>query len=112
MSFASAPLDGVAVPPAQLRWDPYPIPVAQTDFIDGLLTVAANGSLAAQRGMAIHLYLANCSMHDRYCLNADGEMLIVPQTGGLTAHTECGMLQVVPGLQSNRRCRSDGPFLR
>jgi homogentisate 1,2-dioxygenase len=92
-----APFEAAAVPPAQLRWDPYPVPAAPTDFIDGLLTVAANGSIAGQCGMAVHLYLANCSMGDRYCLNADGELLIVAQQGGLSVHTECGTLHVVPG---------------
>ena len=92
----AAPLDG-APPPAQLRWDPYPTPAARTDFVDGLLTVAANGSLAAQTGMAVHLYLANDSMNRRYCVNADGELLIVPQQGRLVARTECGVLEATPG---------------
>ena len=92
-----APLTDSPPPPMPLRWDPYPIPAVETDFVDGLLTVAVNGSLAGQSGMAIHLYLANCSMRDRYFLNADGEMLIVPQCGSLTAHTECGIVHVVPG---------------
>jgi len=94
---AGAPLDGAPIPPTQLRWDPFPVPAVHTDFVDGLLTIAANGSLAGQYGMAVHLYLANRSMRDRYCLNADGEMLIVPQQGGLTAHTECGLLHIIPG---------------
>ena len=94
---ASSPLEGAIVPPVQLRWDPFPIPVAKTDFIDGLLTIGVNGSLAGQSGTAIHLYLANSTMEDRYCLNADGELLIVPQIGRLTAHTECGTLYLGPG---------------
>ncbi len=94
---ASSPLGETMVPPMQLRWDPYPVPAAKTDFLDGLLTIAVNGSLEGQSGMAIHLYLANCSMDDRYALNADGELLIVPQLGRLTAHTECGALHLGPG---------------
>ena len=94
---ASAPLKNVEVPPVQLRWDPYPIPPATTDFVDGLLTIAVNGSLAQQIGMAVHVYLANASMDGRYFLNADGELLIVPQMGALTAVTECGILHVVAG---------------
>ena len=73
------------------------MPVASTDFVDGLLTIAANGSLAGQSGMAVHLYLANQSMNDRYFLDADGELLIVPQQGRFTAHTECGILELGPG---------------
>ena len=94
---AGAPLPDPFVSPMPLRWDPYPLPAVETDFVDGLLTIAVNGSLAGQSGMAIHLYLANCSMRNRYFVNADGEMLIVPQRGSLTAHTECGILHVVPG---------------
>jgi homogentisate 1,2-dioxygenase len=33
----------------------------------------------------------------RYGLNADGELLIVPQLGRLNAHTECGILELGPG---------------
>ena len=31
-------------PPNQLRWDPLPMPDAPTDFVDGLVTMAGNGS--------------------------------------------------------------------
>jgi homogentisate 1,2-dioxygenase len=94
---AWSPLTDAQVPPVQLRWDPYPIPASKTDFVDGLITVAVNGSLAQQIGMAVHVYLANSSMIDRYVSNADGELLIVPQLGSLTAVTECGILHVTPG---------------
>ena len=93
----SSPLQNPMVPPVPLRWDPLPIPAAHTDFIDGLLTVAANGSVAGQCGMAVHVYLANRSMTERYFVNADGELLIVPQLGSLVAHTECGVLELAPG---------------
>ena len=59
----------------------------------GLFTVAANGDARAQTGIGIHLYVANESMTDRYFYNSDGELLIVPQQGGLVVHTECGILQ-------------------
>jgi len=92
----SAPLGGAAIPD-QLRWDPFPMPQMPCDFIDGLITMAANGDVLTQNGIGIHLYLANRSMQDRYFYNADGEMLVVPQSGGLRMHTECGVLQVTPG---------------
>ncbi len=88
---------GVLVPPDPLRWHPVPIPEAPTDFIDGLRTVAANGDADAQSGMAAHLYLANRSMPQRALVNADGEMLLVPQQGALTLTTELGVLDVAPG---------------
>ena len=56
----------VEAPPNQLRWDPLPMPVDATDFIDGWVTMAGNGSPAAQTGCAIHLYAANRDMQGRY----------------------------------------------
>ncbi|RQU21829.1 homogentisate 1,2-dioxygenase [Burkholderia cenocepacia] len=83
-------------PPNQLRWDPLPMPVEPTDFIDGLVTMAGNGSAAAMNGCAIHLYAANRSMQDRFFYSADGELLIVPQQGRLFIATEFGRLDVEP----------------
>jgi homogentisate 1,2-dioxygenase len=47
--------------------------------------------------MAAHLVLANRSMTRRAFVNADGEMLIVPQQGRLRVTTELGLLDVAPG---------------
>ncbi len=92
-----APFAEAETPPNQLRWDPFPIPDAATDFIDGLFTVAGNGDCAQQVGIGIHLYAANRPMHDRFFSNADGEMLLVPQQGALRLATELGLLDVAPG---------------
>jgi homogentisate 1,2-dioxygenase len=93
----SGPFTEVPAPPNQLRWNPIPIPTKKTDFIDGIITLGGNGDPATQSGVAIHLYAANASMHDRFFYNADGELLIVPQEGGLTLHTELGILAIAPG---------------
>src|SRR5690349_15452372 len=37
--FGAAP-----VSPDQMRWNPLPLPQARTDFLDGLFTMAGNGS--------------------------------------------------------------------
>src|SRR6202162_806343 len=74
----SAPFDEVPTPPNQLRWTPIPIPSQRTDFVDGLITMAGNGNTHTHSGVAIHIYVANASMTDRFFYNADGEMLIVP----------------------------------
>ena len=84
------------VTPDQLRWDPLPIPAAPTDFIDGLFTMAGNGSAASQSGIGIHLYAANRDMQGRFFYDADGELLIVPQQGRLVIATELGVLEVEP----------------
>ena len=108
------------VTPDQLRWDPLPMPgmdaqmsgaamhslraqdaqerppTQSVDFIDGLVTMAGNGSPAAQSGIGVHMYAANASMHGRYFYDADGELLIVPQQGRLHIETELGVLDVAP----------------
>ncbi|MCI1728376.1 MAG: homogentisate 1,2-dioxygenase [Chiayiivirga sp.] len=89
--FGSAP-----VTPDQLRWSPLSLPAAPTDFIDGLFTMAGNGSPAAQAGIGVHLYAANRDMRGRYFYSADSEWLIVPQQGRLRLCTELGVLDVEP----------------
>jgi len=93
----TSPCDEVATTPNQLRWDPLPVPDEPADFIDGLVTVATNGDARAQVGIGIHVYRANKSMDDRFFYNSDGELLIVPEQGGLIVHSECGVLAAVPG---------------
>ncbi|MBL8345243.1 MAG: homogentisate 1,2-dioxygenase [Rubrivivax sp.] len=95
----SGAAEGVAMPPDPLRWAPADIPEAKatpTDFVDGVRTVVVNGDPEAQTGMAAHLVLCNTSMQ-RAFVNADGEMLLVPQQGALTVTTELGVLEVEPG---------------
>src|SRR5690606_19802460 len=84
------------VSPDQLRWNPLPFPDAPTDFVDGLFTMAGNGSPAAQAGVGIHLYAANRDMQGRYFYDADGELLLVPQQGRLRIASEFGVLEVEP----------------
>ena len=91
---------GVLAPPDPMRWSPVPIPAAgevALDFIDGLRTIVVNGDEQAQTGMAAHLVLANRSMARRAFVNADGEMLIVPQQGRLSITTELGVIEAAPG---------------
>jgi homogentisate 1,2-dioxygenase len=45
----------------------------------------------------VHVYLATRSMQRRAFVNADGEMLVVPQQGRLRIVTEMGVLAVGPG---------------
>ena len=47
--------------------------------------------------MGAHVYLVTRSMEDEYFYNADGEMLFVPQQGGLRLWTEFGIIDIEPG---------------
>ena len=94
----SAPLAEIEAPFNRLRWNPLPLPDAgaRVDFIAGLVTIAGNGDVATQVGCAAHVYCANASM-TRVAMNADGELLIVPQQGALVVVTELGRLAITPG---------------
>jgi len=72
------------------------MPDRETDFVDGLVTMAGNGDPGTQTGCGIHLYAANRSMRDRFFYDADGELLIVPQQGRLRLATEMGLLDIEP----------------
>ncbi len=89
----------MAVPPEPMRWHPIPFEASAdtTDFVDGMHTLAANGDAEMHAGVAAHVYLAGRSMTRRAFVNADGEMLLVPQQGRLLITTEMGMLEVKPG---------------
>jgi len=93
------PFDELAPDPNRLRWDPLPLPREDEpqDFIDGLFTVGGNGDLTTRNGIAIHLYAANKSMHGRYFVDSDGELLLVPELGTVIVHTELGPLRLSPG---------------
>ena len=93
----SAPFEDVEATPSQLRWSPFPIPGKSTDFVDGIITLGGNGSVATQAGMAAHIYAANASMTDRYFYDADGEMLVLPQQGRARFVTELGVIEGSPG---------------
>ncbi|GGP70410.1 homogentisate 1,2-dioxygenase [Streptomyces variabilis] len=92
----SAPFTQTVPDPNRLRWNPLPDPDEGTDFLAGLWTLGGNGDVAQRSGMAVHLYHATASMR-RVFSDADGELLIVPERGGLLLRTEFGMLHVEPG---------------
>ena len=84
--------------PEPMRWHPIPFEEGvETDFVDGMRTLAANGDPDAQAGVGSLVYLANKSMDKRAFVNADGELLIVPQQGRLVITTELGVLDLKPG---------------
>jgi homogentisate 1,2-dioxygenase len=95
-ALASGPF-GVDVSPNRLRWDAPAYPVGEVDFVDGLLTFGGNGDVLTRTGIGIHWYRATASMTDKYFVDADGELLVVPQDGRLHVATELGVLHVAPG---------------
>ena len=93
----SPPFTEIDTPANRFRWDPWPMPATATDFVDGIVTIGGSGSPDSQSGVAAHVYAANASMGNRYLLNVDAEMLILPQEGALRIRTELGVLLVSPG---------------
>lgn len=93
----TAPFTETVPDPNRLRWNPLPQPAPGTDWLAGLWTLGGNGDAAQRTGMAVHLYHANAAMTDRVFGNSDGELLIVPEHGGLLLVTELGLLPARPG---------------
>ncbi|MBB3694128.1 homogentisate 1,2-dioxygenase [Sphingomonas sp. BK580] len=89
--------DAAPLAPNRLRWDPLAAPEAPTDLIDGMATMLANRDPAELEGVALHVYAANRDMTDRVFMDADGELLFLPQAGRLRLDTELGRVDVAPG---------------
>jgi homogentisate 1,2-dioxygenase len=87
----------LAVTPNQLRWNPLPMPQSETDFVDGIKTIAGNGDLFSQAGIAIHIFACNKEMQEKFFYNADGEMLVVAEKNRVRFLTELGVLEIGSG---------------
>ena len=101
VAYEGAPL--FAAPPSQdplapnrLRWDPPRLPDGK-DFVDGIATMLHARAAEELEGCAVHVYRATRSMEGRVFVDADGELVIVPQQGPIELQTELGRLQVAPG---------------
>ena len=92
--FAAPPSDE-PLAPNRLRWDPPELP-QNTDFVDGLATMLHARTPEALEGCAVHLYRADKSM-ERVFVDADGELVIVPQQGTIDLQTELGRIEIAPG---------------
>lgn len=89
---------GGALDPNLLGWKPLALELDRaTDFVSGLHTFGGAGDPADRRGFAVHLYVANTSMSRRAFSSADGDLMILPDTGRLSVVTELGRLEVAPG---------------
>jgi homogentisate 1,2-dioxygenase len=76
---------------------PLPVPTGAADFVDGLVTLGGAGSAASRRGYAVHVYSADRDMERRAFYDADGDLLLIPESGALTLMTELGPLAAAPG---------------
>jgi homogentisate 1,2-dioxygenase len=74
-----------------------PIPSDQRTFVTGLSTVTTAGDAEAMTGMAAHLLFVTQSMTREHFFDADGELLVVAQHGGLRFRTEFGVIEIAPG---------------
>jgi homogentisate 1,2-dioxygenase len=101
VAYEGAPLFGAAastkpLAPNRLRWDPPELP-SGADFVDGLVTMLHAREPADLEGCAVHVYRASKSMDRRVFVDADGELVIIPQQATLELHTELGRLEIAPG---------------
>ncbi|MCH4892851.1 homogentisate 1,2-dioxygenase [Sphingomonas sp. SFZ2018-12] len=82
--------------PNRLRWSPLGYD-ADTDFIDGMVTMLASNGPETQSGAAVHIYRATRDMVTRAFVSADGELIVVPQEGRIELLTELGRIALSPG---------------
>ena len=89
------------------RWAPLPLLGSPNEsaqaitFIEGIHSYTLAGSVDQSGGMGAHLYVMNAAMRslegrEQYLINADAELLILPQHGALEVKTELGFLRVEP----------------
>ena len=83
--------------PNRLRWDPLAMPEGEVDLIDGMTTMMANRDPASLEGVALHVYAASKDMDSRVFVDADGELLFIPEQGRLELLTELGRIDISPG---------------
>ena len=92
----AAPACADPLAPNRLRWDPPELPDG-ADFVDGLATMLHARAPEELEGCAVHVYRASRGMARRVFVDADGELLIIPQQGAIDLKTELGRLHVAPG---------------
>ncbi|MEC7439196.1 MAG: homogentisate 1,2-dioxygenase [Pseudomonadota bacterium] len=85
------------LPLGQYRWNPPALPGEGVDFVDGVRTMTSTGDARQHLGMSASIYMMTAPMTDRVLINADAEMLIVPENGGIEIFTEMGRMHVEPG---------------
>ena len=95
-SLFGAPASARPLAPNRLRWNPPELPEGK-DFVDGLCTMLHARIPEDLEGCAVHVYHASNNMDGRVFVDADGELVIIPQHGSLDVQTELGRLEIAPG---------------
>jgi homogentisate 1,2-dioxygenase len=88
---------GAPLAPNRLRWHPVADLAADADFVDGMAAMLHARQPEDLEGVAVYLYRASKSMERRVFVDADGELLIIPQQGRIELQTELGRLEITPG---------------
>ncbi|KIX94023.1 uncharacterized protein Z520_10360 [Fonsecaea multimorphosa CBS 102226] len=82
--------------PTQVRWDPFDMD-EKADWVHSMRLLCAAGDVSAKSGMGYFIFTAGQSMDLKTAFSsADGELLIILQTGVLDIKTELGHLLVRP----------------
>ncbi len=82
--------------PNRLRWDPRPINDRESNFHDSIMPMLWNGSPESLTGVTLSTYACTQSMGNQAFFSADGEMLIIPESGRLRLSTEMGLITLEP----------------
>ena len=95
----STPFDEIEPDPNRLRWDPLPLPLSEVASRLHRRPLHGRRQWRRQdpRGHGRPPLRGQPDMIDRYFVDADGELLFVPELSSITLHTELGPLRVSPG---------------
>jgi homogentisate 1,2-dioxygenase len=92
-----APASEAPLAPNRLRWDPPADLPGDADFVGGLVAMLQARRAEDLEGVAVHVYRASRSMDRRVFVDADGELLIIPEQGRIELQTELGRIGLAPG---------------
>jgi homogentisate 1,2-dioxygenase len=84
-------------PGNRLRLAGMPAELEPAAFPCGVATVTVTGSARERSGGAVHLYAIAPAATPQCFSNADGELLWMPTSGGLSLTTEFGLIELQPG---------------
>jgi homogentisate 1,2-dioxygenase len=82
--------------PNRLRWDPRPVPAIPVTFHDSIMPMLWNGDPESLTGVTLSTYACTRDMGNQAFFSADGEMLIIPESGRLRITTEMGLIDLEP----------------